>query len=387
MFRVEKNLEAWLSEQNANNFPPVKSEKGESPYLERYQFVKKVLLPYQQSVEKEVLVQSASKWRKKVEKSLLAKSKTGTRKTKALLAQIEMSDPLIYLNNHGPGHVDTVITRLSELLQESPASGLTSYEGYLLLCATQFHDVGNIFGREEHERKCEEIMEKECKSIIRDRIERQTIVKIALVHGGAYGADKDVLSRLKQSTAILGQEGVRKRFLAALFRFADEISDDTSRADALALEHGTIPEESLIYHRYSEALHTVSVHKDDVALHFAFDSHPKSGGFDLALCPLRKFGRAKYLLDEIYDRTLKAECERRYCMRFLRPTVSIDRIPVEIVIDNASNRLLKDTITYTLEEKGYPNQLPFGKMKQFQQDIRTGVEERKHLLREWRPRA
>jgi hypothetical protein len=64
-----------------------------------------------------------------------------------------------------------------------------------------------------------------------------------------------------------------------------------------------------------------------------------------------------YLLDEIFDRSLKMHRERIYCMRFLRPSISIDKIEVSIRI--YPPRYIDDpivTIDYRMEEAGYPNE-------------------------------
>ena len=57
----------------------------------------------------------------------------------------------------------------------------------------------------------------------------------------------------------------------------------------------------------------------------------------------------KYLLDEIYDRTLKMEQERRYCMKFMHPYIDIGRIDVTINIYNEDLELLP-SISYRLED-------------------------------------
>ena len=72
-----------------------------------------------------------------------------------------------------------------------------------------------------------------------------------------------------------------------------------------------------------------------------------------------KGGKFIYLVDEIYERTLKMHIERMYCMRFLRTQLSVDRIRVTIeVFENIELDLLMkpplETISYTLEETGYP---------------------------------
>ena len=56
-----------------------------------------------------------------------------------------------WLTDHGPKHIATVIRRASDLLCGD--SFLTPYESYILLLSIHFHDVGNVFGREKHEKK------------------------------------------------------------------------------------------------------------------------------------------------------------------------------------------------------------------------------------------
>jgi hypothetical protein len=278
------------------------------------------------------------------------------------------------LNHHGVDHVDRVIQKASELFIESGCE-FNGYEAYLLLCAIQFHDVGNVFGRNEHEQKCKDIMEEKCKDIIKDTVERNSIVKIAVVHGGCWGADPDTVSALAVER-VLFNHPVRKRLLAAILRFADELADDSTRADRVALEKSLLPKGSEIYHRYSESLHSVKIEKRNIQLGFEFTS-------TLAIKQFEKHGSNCYLLDEIYRRTLKMERERRYCMRFLRPFFDIDRIRVEIVIQSVSDPLATDKITYTLEENGYPDYFS-SKMKQFNKDLRTGEAERRFIKKEWK---
>src|SRR5258706_8376888 len=60
------------------------------------------------------------------------------------------------LTDHGPNHIKTVIQRASDLVTVDTCD-LTPYEVYILLCAIHFHDVGNMFGRKEHELNSKEI--------------------------------------------------------------------------------------------------------------------------------------------------------------------------------------------------------------------------------------
>lgn len=372
-------LEDWLKGHEDIFFPEYSRDIGEKPYPERYEKFKNALLPIHNNVEKGAMAAGACEWMEKTIAIIIGTVDSDERKR--LLDQLVQSDPIVYLNNHGHGHVTKVIDKVSEILRFFDCGYLTPYEGFLLLCAIQVHDVGNVFGREEHEKRCKVILENKGKPHIPDALERKFIEKLALVHGGALNGERDTISFLSPSR-MLHERRVRKRLLAALLRFGDELADDSSRADHDGLEQGTILEGSRIYHRYSQALHTVKIEKDrenqrvQLQLSYDFDS-------DIATQEFKKNGVNKYLLDEIYDRTLKIERERRYCMRFLRPYFSLDGIRVEIVIQHANNPFLSDRIQYTLEENGYPCDPASGCIKGFSSNIRSGEEEMQYLSKEW----
>lgn len=374
-FPLEKGtLEDWLKERDPKSFPNINQEKGDLPFQERYEEIKKILRPDQKSVEKEALLQSIKKREEFIRK------KTGKLSSRKFAKELEKY-PVYYLNNHGPDHVEKVIEKASEILREFPACKLNAYEGYLLLCAIQFHDIGNIFGREGHEKKIKEIMEQKCKQILRDRPERNLIAKIAMVHGGVINDDRDTIKYLKEEQLIFAHP-VKERLLAAILRFSDELADDYTRADKDALEKGSLPEESEIYHKYSETLHSVKLEinpenkKHCVRLEFDFDATD-------AFKTFKKDGIDVYLLNEIYDRTLKMERERRYCMRFLRPNISIEQIRVGISIQHPNPKYYteRDEMKYTLEEKGYPDELY--DIKIYNTALKSGEEEGKYLKTIW----
>ncbi len=62
-------------------------------------------------------------------------------------------DKIIWLNDHGPEHIKTVIERASQLLNNGTQCPLAVREVFLLLNAIQVHDVGNFYGRNGHEAK------------------------------------------------------------------------------------------------------------------------------------------------------------------------------------------------------------------------------------------
>jgi hypothetical protein len=255
-----------------------------------------------------------------------------------------------FLTDHGPEHIQTVIQRASELLRKSPAAKLSCYEKYLLLVAIHVHDLGNFFGRATHEVNAEKVMEELGLVLGEEMPEKRAIFQIAQAHGGNIDGNKDKLGLVPVSKDVLGQD-VRSRFLAALLRFADELADDKTRASRYLIKIDNIPAASEIYHKYAFALQSVKVTAETVRL-----------DFDLTEGDVKqKFGKGDsrvFLLDEIYDRTMKMHRERMYCMRFLRQDININRIDVQIrVYANGFSFLTERAkVAYSLEEAGYPDE-------------------------------
>jgi hypothetical protein len=253
-----------------------------------------------------------------------------------------------YLTDHGPDHVRKLISRISDLLTAGEGE-ITAYEAYILLCAAQFHDVGNIFGRHRHEEKCREIMETHAALLPPDTVEKRLIYNIARSHGGER---KDKLSDLQRSDELASQT-VRPQMLAALLKFADELAEDSERAARYSAEHSLLPKGSEVYHEYALALQNVSVDGPSREVRFKFDI-PVSKALRMFSETSAEGENGVYLLDEILARTLKTHCERLYCSRFMRSVVDITTVSVQITITDDRGYDVQETISYKLSEVGYP---------------------------------
>lgn len=257
------------------------------------------------------------------------------------------------LTDHGTQHILTVIRRASELLNFPPDRypQLSPYEVYLLLMAIHFHDVGNIYGRNQHEEKAVLVMEQMQTLLDCGILELQAIRRIAAAHGGTHNGNKDTISILPNRESILS-EPVRYQSLAAILRFADELADDATRAARALRALGTIPRQSEAYHAYSESLQSVYVDSESHSIQLRYVLTRDQAK--------RKYGKASkcvFLLDEIYSRTLKMHFEREYCMRFTLDIVRISAIDVAISVvhDQRSIRPAIDPIAYRLPPDGHPS--------------------------------
>ncbi len=251
-----------------------------------------------------------------------------------------------YLTDHGPEHIRAVVSRASDLAA-APGLVLSPQEVFFLLLAIQIHDVGMLFaGRKDHELNARQILDEIEKRANIDRIQRRLIHQIAQSHGGTVNGSKDTIGALTEE-----QEGLRMQLLAAILRLADELSESRTRTSRYLLATGLISPRSEVYHRYAASLRDVRIAPAEKKVRLAFEiAEPYVSN------RVQKGDGEVFLLDEIYERTLKMHLERTYCMRFMRPWVDINVIEVNIGVfhEGYEKRLRDEDIKYTLAERGYP---------------------------------
>jgi len=285
----------------------------------------------------------------------------------ALLASAREGHPyesLIHLNQHGKGHVALVMKHAAGLIGKfEEALRLSGFELFLLLCAIQIHDIGNISGRKQHTTSFQnDFFSMASSCFITEPGLKELIFQIARVHGGAIIGDKDTIDKLRDNTSLLNCR-VRVQLLAAILRFADELADDCTRSRELE----DMPEASKVFHAYSKSLHTVSI-----------EQSVNERTFFIQLCFFLSRADAERmylangsditLLEEVFNRTVKMERERRYCYRFLVPAILLTMIKVEISIQ-FENEVAPRVYEYTLKESGYP-------------DTEVTIEKRNEIIKE-----
>lgn len=366
---LEEYLEAVAS-------PALKRTHGGSRTCwEIYNQLKINLKPIQENVAIGAMADAIRECMTKYQAMYEAGKESGDPKAHESMAQLFASEHVVFLNDHGPEHISKVIERAYALIVDANEE-LTEMEVFVLLCAIQIHDIGNVLGRAGHEKKLMEIFETNSASLILDTAEKRIIKTIAMVHGGrAADGSKDTISSLRVKEPILGYN-IRTRYLAAILRFADELADDSTRANRVACDLNIVGTDSQIYHDYSRALHSVNVEKDEET-----HGHKIMLCYELLATDMEKTysmgGAPKYLLDEIYDRTLKMEQERRYCMKFMYQYIYFGKIEVTINVYGSRSQCL-NTIKYTLEDISYPdNPLPGSIKIAASGEVPTGEEELK----------
>ena len=248
------------------------------------------------------------------------------------------------LTDHGVEHVQDVIRHAGEIL--SDIQQLTGYEIFILLLAIHFHDVGNIYGRAEHEQKIADIINSLDKELELSTPEKQLINDIATAHGGYYENDKDTICHIGSDTKF-GNVQIRPKILAAILRFADEISDDLNRSAPLSIKP---PKENEVFHEYSKALDPISIEGETILLHYHIP-------FRLTQNKVGKAEKTVYLYDEIIERIAKCMRELEYCKKYAAGLIRVSSLSVKIdIIKDCDFRIIQgkgDCFRLTIQ--GYPD--------------------------------
>lgn len=271
-------------------------------------------------------------------------------KTKIL--EIEKSG---YYNDHGVDHIKMVIERASWIMscmnvsleKKDGCFFISPYEVFLLLMSIHLHDTGHLISsRQEHARAGKEILSKFDTGNILSMAEKKIIGSIAQAHGGK----KDPIGKLQMETSISHQK-IRPQLLAAVLRFGDELAEDKTRASQFLLEIDAIEETSKIFHLYSASLDSIDLSNNEISLEFYFLDK-------ISIIKFPKVGKDGtndvYLIDEIYERTLKTFTEALYCNRFLPSECRFNKVKVNISILNEKDHEQLVSVRYELKELLYP---------------------------------
>lgn len=227
-----------------------------------------------------------------------------------IYSQIPSQEP--DLTDHTEKHIINVLNNAWKLVsdKEEKDCGLNEIELLLLCVSILFHDVGNIHGRDNHNKNIAGIYNAARSSkLSKCQQERQLVLKIVKAHcGKSKKGDKDTLLDIQESSHLFDKP-IRARELAAILRFADELAEGPQRTSQYIIEKELIQKCSLLYHLYASITQVV-VDKGDGRVVLTYNIDYPIKGF--LLSELLKF---------VYMRILKMDTERRYC-KYYAPTLS-----------------------------------------------------------------
>lgn len=260
-----------------------------------------------------------------------------------------------FFTDHGEQHINSVIEAASLLLKKhlgpESRSELSSLDLFLILSGILWHDVGNVYGRSGHAGRVAAMTEK-IKPLAFPNLEINRLVdEISKAHAGEKGldvprAEEDCSTRWKTYT-------VYPRALAAVVRFADEISENQTRISHALL--GDVPVQSRIFWEYANCVAasrpelerdrvivTVNVQREKITSRYECDQFPRCRDHE---------GRVS-LIEYIISRLQKMNNERMYCARQFQRYASIKEIVARMTIFEATQRVANYDIEMTIGDSG-----------------------------------
>ena len=160
------------------------------------------------------------------------------------------------LSDHGSDHVLNVQQNAIRLLSnDGKIRELSGIEMYCLGMCILFHDVGNIYGRENHQNRVAGVFGQIRGTDTSLRREKTLIIRATRAHTGTeQDGSRDTLKEVTESDHLEG-EHVRLREIAAIIRFADELAEGPQRTSEFMQTAGLYDKESQKHHDYANITH------------------------------------------------------------------------------------------------------------------------------------
>lgn len=257
------------------------------------------------------------------------------------------------LSDHGQRHISNVMMNALQLIgDDSKAHGLTAIDLHVLAIGILFHDVGNLFGRENHHKRISEVFDWARGTSPHLRHEKHIIMKLAAAHTGrAADGTFDTLSELADNSEHIDGERVRLRTIAALLRFADELAEGPQRTSGFRLAHALYAEDNRIFHEYASITH---VHIDRpnqrICLDYEIDiDHIKAPDDEHAQ-------HVRGLLSFIYGRIIKLNQERQYTRFYADVLLPFRSVRVVLNFHSAGEVISLDHCPYILDDRIVPGE-------------------------------
>ncbi|MEN6520068.1 MAG: hypothetical protein ABFD46_02820 [Armatimonadota bacterium] len=255
-----------------------------------------------------------------------------------------------WFTDHGEAHIDSVIRSASWLLLSRLPTKvkpkLTCLDLFLVLAAILWHDVGNVYSRTGHADISKITNEIKALGFPNVSIHR-LVAEISKAHVGKAGLDIPKLNEICATSH--DQHKVYTRALAAVLRFADEISENRSRISQALLP--SVPDSNRIYWEYANCISAckpevgreeivveVEIPLDKVATKFYCSDYPeltdkeeKISLIHYILCRLEKMNTERVYCAGLFGQyTSIRHIVARFCI--MQDTTRVDGYDLELVL-------------------------------------------------------
>lgn len=224
-----------------------------------------------------------------------------------------------HFTDHGERHIQTVINKSGEILEDELKSenigALNFVEIYVLLASIIWHDVGMVQDRGKHENFPTKISEDITETLFPNTGIQRLVSRIVKSHTGNTALSIPT----SKGSVTLGHQtfDLHPKAIAAVLRFADEISENQERVSRAAAVFEEVPEESKIYWEYAKSITAISVElaRDRVVVNFELDKEQATTKYP---CPDKYVTRSDdenriSVIEYIVCRLEKMNNEKVYC--------------------------------------------------------------------------
>jgi hypothetical protein len=232
-----------------------------------------------------------------------------------VLPNIPGAEP--FLTDHTQRHIENVLDNVDRLVGEDVFTRdhphLNGADAYLLCLCVLFHDVGNVYGREGHERNIGKVYSWTREGERPPLQERFIVIKAAGAHSGKTDAgSRDTIADLPESLDLDGHP-VHLQEIAAVLRFADELAEGPQRTSFFMHDLFGYPPENEIHHEYA-AITNVFIDRGNGRIALTYDIRiDRSEG-----APAEIVERLRTLLEYTFKRIMKLDQERQYARYYSR---------------------------------------------------------------------
>lgn len=279
-----------------------------------------------------------------------------------------------WYTDHGIGHINRIINRLYHLLKDHllineettpyPSANviredrasklLNAYELYLLMCSVLWHDIGNLYGRTNHEKNINNYFKK-AKNFLHDKNSSEWIEKIAEAHSGLKAIETNIDVESKNEKGV----PYYPRFLAALLRFSDELDEDKDRIGEKLYDDVPVGKQAYwFFCKCNDSIH-LEEEGDFGIIKVVFESKIFKSELFKKLGKENNEGIVKEVvgIEEYSKRINKINEERKYCSLYLNKFHYFkvpDKIELRLNIYDMDNKTCLDHITFTYDDtNGY----------------------------------
>jgi hypothetical protein len=264
-----------------------------------------------------------------------------------------------FFTDHGKQHVRSVIDAAGGLLRARLADPqqTTSLDLFLLLSGIIWHDAGMVLQRSNHAGQVAQVTEQVKALGFPDPSVHRVVCEISQAHSGGAGL------RVPRTEERCLNCVVYPRALAALVRFADEISESRNRISQALISQ--VPEDQRIYWQYANAISASMPDpaRERVVVDIELQRNMATQRFMCGAPPLKERTDAQgriSLIEYVLCRLEKMNNERAYCSPEFGRYATVREVEARFTICDGVERIEKCELSITLGDaglgrEGYPS--------------------------------